>query len=203
MVGCKTEQGRSGVNLFLMEQIEVWKQVIGYEGQYEVSNMGRLRYVPKTVMVFRKDTSRSHAVSIKGKTSNGAANSKGYVYVKLQRDRKRQSVKMHRLVALHFIPNPNNLPQVNHIDGDKKNNKAVNLEWCNNSHNIKHAYSSGLMNRKGERQNTCKIKESDVLEIREFYSKNPKSFLRVYAEKLNITITTVSNIIKRNIWKHI
>ena len=182
---------------------EIWKRVIGYEGQYEVSNMGRLRYVAKTVMRFRKDTSRSHAVSIKGKTTNGYFNKKGYLATKLWKDKDKKCVIIHRLVAMAFIPNPNNLPQVNHIDGVKSNNKVQNLEWCDNSHNIKHAYSNGLMNRKGERQNTCKIKETDVLEIREFYSKNPNSLLKIYAEKLGITTTSVCRIIKRQAWKHI
>lgn len=182
---------------------EIWKPVLGYEGQYEISDMGRLRYVPKTVMRYRKDTSRSHEVRIKGKTTIGTVSGHGYAHTKLWKDGESRPVKMHRLVAIAFVPNPYNLPQVNHKDGVKTNNKAENLEWCDNSYNQKHANAHGLTNRKGERQNTCKIKEADVLEIREFYSKNPTAFRKIYAEKLNITATTVCNIINRKIWKHI
>lgn len=182
---------------------EMWKPIIDFEGQYEVSDMGRIKYVPKTIMRFRKDTLKSHSTSLKGKTTNGYLNRKGYLVTKLWKDGNKKCVIMHRVVAINFIPNPYNLPQVNHIDGVKTNNKVQNLEWCNNSHNIKHAYANGLMSRKGERQNTCKIKDADVLEIREFYSKNPKALLRIYADKLNITKTSVCRIIKRKTWCHI
>jgi hypothetical protein len=68
----------------------------------------------------------------------------GYLLVKLYKNGKGRKFKIHRLVSEIYIPNPNNLPQVNHIDGDKSNNHVSNLEWCTPSHNIKHAYNTGL-----------------------------------------------------------
>lgn len=183
--------------------IELWSSVIDFEGQYEISNCGQFKYVPKTIKRFRKDTQKEYVVNINGKASYGSISKKGYLIVKLWKDKKSKSIPVHRLVAQAFIPNPLNLPQVNHIDGNKQNNHVSNLEWCDNSHNIKHAYKNGLINRKGENQNTCKIKESDVIELREFYKNNPKALLSIYSVKLNLTKTSISRIINRKSWTHI
>lgn len=72
---------------------------------------------------------------------------KGYLYITLSDNGKTKSFKIHRLVANAFLPNPNNLPQVNHIDGNKMNNNYRNLEWCDNSTNIQHSYDIGLRKR--------------------------------------------------------
>ena len=69
---------------------------------------------------------------------------KGYLQVHLRVDGKDKIIKVHRLVAGAFVPNPNNLPQVNHINGDKTDNRIENLEWCTNGENQIHAYKNGL-----------------------------------------------------------
>lgn len=184
-------------------EIEIWKPIIGYELLYEVSNFGRIKYPNKSIVRRRKNSSEKTSQYRTEKFSIGHTTKKGYLSIKLQNGFSLKSIVVHRLVAIHFIPNPDNLPQVNHKDGNKKNNNVDNLEWCDNSHNIKHAYAHGLLSRKGEKQNTCKIKESDVLELRDFYLKNPNSLLKVYAKKLNISTTSVCRIIKRKSWTHI
>lgn len=73
----------------------------------------------------------------------GGVNSRGYRQVQMQTDGKMKCSTVHRLVAEAFIPNPDCLPQINHIDGDKTNNSVENLEWCDNSHNQLHAYAHG------------------------------------------------------------
>ena len=102
---------------------EIWKP-IGYEG-YEVSNLGRVKS-------YKYD-------KINGKIMNPYKNTKGYLQIDLQLDGRksenRVNLSLHRLVAIAFIPNPDNLPQVNHKDEDKTNNCVDNLEWCTNDYN--------------------------------------------------------------------
>lgn len=81
----------------------------------------------------------------------------GYLNICLCKNNKKYTRFLHRLVAEHFIPNPDNLPQVNHKDGDKSNCNDWNLEWCTQSHNIKHAYDNGLMSVEDKRRHLLEI----------------------------------------------
>lgn len=104
--------------------VEIWKDIKGFEGIYQISNKGRLKS-------FKSD-SAGRILSIK--------NSKGgYLSVVLCYKGKRKSVKIHRLVAEAFVPNPHNKPEVNHIDGNKQNPCAENLEWVDRRENVLHA----------------------------------------------------------------
>ena len=99
---------------------EEWKPIPGYEGLYEVSNYGRVR---------------SFKWSSNGKILSPGKDGSGYLFVTLCKDGKTKLRRMHRLVAEAFIPNPNNLPLVNHKDECKKNNYFGNLEWCSSAYN--------------------------------------------------------------------
>lgn len=114
---------------------EVWKPVKGYEGLYEVSDMGRVRGL-KSGKVLRP------------------GNSGRYDFVVLVKDGKRKDMYVHRIVANTFIPNPNGLLEVNHIDENKTNNRAENLEWCTRLENIHHGTGiqrKALAQRDGKR----------------------------------------------------
>ena len=102
---------------------EVWKPVVGYEGLYEVSNIGRVRSIN-----FHK--------SGKAKVMSPSLNTWGYPIVDLRKNNKRHSYTVHRLVALAFIPNPDNLPEINHKNEIKYDNTVENLEWCTRKYNI-------------------------------------------------------------------
>ena len=119
---------------------EQWIPIKGYETIYLVSNLGRIKSLDKEVNV------RFNCKAIK-KSKIIQTNSlrKGYKYVQLY-DLKSNYKKfyLHRLIAIHFIPNPNNYPQINHIDGNTLNNSIDNLEWCTLSENLKHAWRTGL-----------------------------------------------------------
>lgn len=99
---------------------EIWKDVIGYEGYYKISNFGRLCSLDRLDGIGRK---------IKGQICNGTPHKNGYIDVLLSKNTVRLRIGIHRLVAIHFIPNPNNLPFVLHKDDNPKNNHVNNLMW--------------------------------------------------------------------------
>lgn len=104
---------------------ELWKSIPGYEGVYEVSNLGRVRNFKR------------------GNILKTQINNSGYELVHMNNDGKRKANTVHRLVALSFLPNSDNLPFVNHCDSNKLNNNLSNLEWCTQSQNTKHMFLSG------------------------------------------------------------
>lgn len=97
---------------------EIFKDILGYEGLYQVSNLGNVKSM------------------YTNKILSAATKKRGYQYVNLYKDKLSKMHQIHRLVATAFIPNPNNLPIVNHKDEDPTNNKAENLEWCTHTYNI-------------------------------------------------------------------
>ena len=114
--------------------VEVWRSVMGYMDLYEVSNLGRVRSLDRDcVQVFHNGRVQSRR--IKGCILRFETNNTGYLAVQLLNSGKRKRFLVHRLVAEAFVPNPNNLPEVNHKDECKTNNCADNLEWCNGKYN--------------------------------------------------------------------
>jgi hypothetical protein len=115
----------------------------------------------------------------------------------------RKHITIHRAVAECYIPNPDNLPQVNHIDGNKLNNHVSNLEWTTNQKNRDHAVQNGLHAR-GEQIGTSRFTEEDIKWIRQNYIPNHHQFgMSAMARKLNTYPSTIHKIIHRTRWKHI
>ena len=110
-----------------MEEKEIWKDIEGFEGMYQVSNMGRV----KSLGNGKSDNSNYSKERILKASKLGA----GYLKVNLYKDGIKKTCGIHRLVANAFIPNPSNLPQVNHKDENKENNCVTNLEWCSHEYN--------------------------------------------------------------------
>lgn len=117
---------------------EIWKDVKEYEGLYQVSNYGRV----KSISYFNHANKKSYP---RNKILKPLKNEKGYLRIDLAKNGKSKKVRIHRLVAQTFISNPNNYQEVNHIDGNKQNNRVDNLEWCTHSYNMKHAVKLGLV----------------------------------------------------------
>lgn len=109
---------------------EIWEDVPGYEGSYQVSNYGRIKSLPRYVLYSDGREYFYDGVLLKQKHDHG-----GYCCVELTKNSKLETFKVHRLVASVFIPNPNNLPQINHKDENKDNNRVENLEWCDSYYN--------------------------------------------------------------------
>lgn len=117
---------------------EIWKDINGYEGLYQISNLGNV----KSIQYFNHANNKIYP---RNKLLKPLINEKGYFRVDLFKLGKTKRCRIHRLVAEAFIPNLNNFPEVNHIDGNKSNNRVDNLEWCTHKHNMKEAYRLGLV----------------------------------------------------------
>ena len=167
--------------------MEIWKDIPGYDGSYQISNRGRVS-------------------SIGGRNGKTVANrimrqklSNGYPQVVLRKN-GRHTHYVHRLVAENFIANPASKREVNHIDGNKTNNDVSNLEWVTSSENQLHAYVSGLQGR-GSRHGTAKLTEEQVHEIRARRKAGEGN--RQIAETYDVSENLVSKICLRQIWTHI
>lgn len=160
------------------------KQVIGYEGLYEVDENGNVYSVRRGKRI----------VPIKMKS--------GYYYIHLCHGKDTKQARLHRVVASAFIPNPENKKQVNHINGNKSDNRVSNLEWCDNLYNMRHAMKIGLFNPAGENNPSSKLKKEDVNKIREEYCYKTKGKdTRALAEKYGVTNVMISKIVRGECWK--
>ena len=182
---------------------EIWKDVLGYEKLYQVSNIGKMRsltrmsrflHVPNMKECFRKH---------KGKELKLSVDNNGYVIAKLGNRRKR----LHRIIAELFVPNPKKLPCINHIDCNRSNNKISNLEWCTAKENMQHAKKLGRLNvksRQGEKHFLHKLTERQVAYIKKRINNDYyHGLLRELSNRYNVSFTCISSIRLGTSWKHI
>lgn len=162
------------------------KDVHGWEGLYKVSDSG-------DVLSVRNGSRKLKAVEMQS----------GYYYVHLCNGKNNtRLVRINRLVADAFVPNPKNLPQVNHIDGNKKNNSANNLEWCTQSDNIQHSIKTGLRKCTGEDNPSAKLSKNDVAEIRALYKRGDKNNGTVgLGKRYGVSNVMIGNIVRGKNWK--
>jgi len=169
---------------------ETWKPISGYEGIYEVSDLGRVKRVAPS----------KH--SYPGKILAGGLDQDGYRVLLLYKlDGTRRMFKEHRLVAAAFIPNPNSLPQINHKNAIKTDNKAENLEWCSCKRNIRHAVDKGLWNpSKGSDHHNAKLDEGKIAQIRKLLAEG-KSHVEI-GKIFGVAHATIGDIHRGATWKH-
>lgn len=166
---------------------EVWKDVIGYEGLYQISNFGNVK-------------SLGNSFSRKERFLKLSPQSKGYLTVVLQKNGKRKMMLVHRLVAEYFVSNLNDKLQVNHINGIKTNNRAENLEWVSHRENLDHAIKNNLT-LKGEENRNSKLKDVDVIKIHYLLQKGVTT--KELSESYNVSYSTIDSIRTNRYWKHL
>ena len=125
---------------------EIWKPVVGFENLYEISSFGRVKSLAHSVK-----SSNGKTLNYRERIVKQVETTSGYKFIVLTKNKESKNFSVHRLVAESFIENTNNYTDVNHKDGNKKNNCVENLEWCTRSENLKHAINIGLI------KNQCKI----------------------------------------------
>lgn len=155
-----------------------------YKDYYEISNLGNVKLLRRN-----------------NKITKGYLNKDGYKYITGNNKNKRSTLFIHRLVAEAFIPNPENKPCINHIDGNKTNNNVENLEWCTYSENMKHAVKTKLhlnCTFKGELHNTSKHSNLDIENIRKEYKQGNIS-MRALAKKYSTSSGYISDVINNKI----
>lgn len=166
---------------------EIWKDIVGFEGLYQISNYGNIK---------------SFVKNNKGKPMKQRI-LRNYMSIGLTKNKKQYTFFVHRLVAETFIPNPNNFPCVNHIDGDKLNNSINNLEWVTYSENSKHSIyildNKKPPKHKGENNHFSKHNEKEIEELRK--KRKMGYTLKQLANEYNYTIGHICNICNYKSWK--
>jgi hypothetical protein len=176
--------------------MKIWKKINEYP-TYEVSSDGEL----KTFNWKNKGVER---------IMRPARDGSGYLRTMLKhKNGKFCTIKVHRIVAANFIPNPENKPEVNHKNGIKTDNRVINLEWCTHSENLKHAFDTKLMTKVGEKNPAATVTELQVLEIRKNYvygtncRRKGSITKKDLAIKYNTTFNVIKHIIQGKTWKHL
>jgi len=177
---------------------EVFASVIGYDGFYEVSNLGNVRSLDRKL--YRSRT-KSYS-NLKGRILKSGDNPSGYPTVKLCSYGTGSTKKIHRLVAEAWCIQEEGQVEVNHIDGNKNNNAASNLEWCTKSENIQHAYDTGLkVAIKGEDCVRSILNKEIVTKIRNSFDGGDS--IATISLNLELTKSTIRNVVTGRSWAHL
>lgn len=175
--------------------VEIWKDIKGYEGEYQISNFGRVKGLGRKIVYGNESKGEYHT---KKETILKSTVSGKYEMIKLKGN---NSVTIHSLVANHFIPKIKGKSYINHIDQNPLNNFYKNLEWCTQSENIKSANEAGNGNI-GTKQADVKLNENKVLLIKKLLFQS-KFKQKEIAEKFGVSPTTISDIKHGRKWKHV
>lgn len=183
---------------------EVWKDIEGYEELYQISNLGRTKSLGRTIERTGPKGNKFYR-TYPEKILICHKDLKGYYRTNLALNGRNTTVKIHRLVAQAFIPNPENKPQVNHINGNKKDNRVENLEWTTNNENMKHAYNTGLFDDRDmkHRKKVGQYTKEGKL-IKEWNSiKEIEDVIGFFATNITACCKGKAKSLKGYIWKYI
>lgn len=183
---------------------EIWKDIPGYEGYYQASNLGGVRRLDRVV----KEIGKRGAVKLFLGGQLLPTISNDYFYYTLSKNGTTKRYRAHIIIAKIFVPNPFNYPEVNHKDENKRHNEASNLEWCTNKYNIN--YGSGVKRRSktqkgsirlsesGEKNHNSKLTENQIKSI--FYDIRT---LKEIAKEYGVSFSLISLIKNRKTWKQV
>lgn len=183
---------------------ETWKDIVNYEGLYQVSNLGRVKTLDRVrefpngiIHIVRRES------LMKLKLTQF-----GYLTISLYNHshsgRKSKDYFVHKLVLLMFSPNPENKLEGNHKNGIKLNNTLDNLEWCTRTENNRHAIDTGLLvARKGSEVYNAILTEKTIAVIKRFYRRFPKTKQRDFAKRMAICHKQLNGILKNRTWRHV
>lgn len=177
---------------------EKWKEIVELENKYEISNLGNIR--TKDRYVKSKPGLTRYVPSISTPLHVGRS---GYLFGEFYISNNKHVRKdVHRLVAKYFIKNHENKRCVNHLDGNKLNNKFYNLEWVTDSENQQHAINIGLRKDRGENSKNSKLTKDIILEIREHYNSGNYTYKQI-GEKFKIHRDYIGLIINKKRWNYV
>lgn len=178
------------------KEIEIWRDIQNYEGQYQISSFGRVKSLARIVDYGHQKVNRKEVI-MSIRLDRG-----GYQYLNLGKDGKKKTFKVHRLVAEAFLPPINSKNHVDHIDGNKENNFLNNLRWCDHQENIEFAWGLGLYNNViGSKNHQSVLSEEQVLTIKKLIKEGTKN--RHLVKMFNVKLSVIEKIKYGLTWKHI
>jgi hypothetical protein len=199
--GCKSDSKKAKFDCIVDEPGETWKDVVGYEGLYMVSSMGRVKSLAKTVFILQNGGNVSLQERLRAQHHNNKNKKIAYLIITLtnpNRGKRSKTEKVHQIVAKAFVPNPENKECVNHKNGNKLDNRAENLEWVTRKENAQHAFKNGLSGGVVIRPLFKKLTLKDVTQI--FKSNESGTML---AKKYDVSKGIISAIRTGKIWNRV
>lgn len=181
---------------------ETWKDILNYEGLYQISSLGNVKSLIKSTTKKIKTPGGYRQLE---RILKPALNNGGYFIVTLSKNNHHKTCPIHKLVATAFIPNTNNKPQINHIDCNKLNNSVKNLEWVTAQENSEHAILNGLTtfeHLRGENHKNSKLTKKKINQIREDYYINNCTLSEI-AKNFGICPQTAHEIVTFKMWGHV
>lgn len=177
---------------------EIWKDIPGFEGEYEVSNCGRVKTKSRPLRYVHAVTREEHVRISEERLLLIYINGANYKFVQLYKNKKSKNYTIHSLVAMTFLEKKEGDECVNHIDGNKHNNRVDNLEWCTNAYNHEHATRTGLK-PSGSRMANAVLNEKAVLAIRSMI-EDGISHTKI-SKWFDVSRATISLIHEGKTWK--
>ena len=176
---------------------EQWKDIPGYAGLYQVSNMGNVKSLDRRV-----DNGQGGTNIVQERILKPICSTNGYAHVSPSRNGKVKNCLVHRLVLMTFNRMPEDGEGCNHINGVKDDNRIENLEWTTQLENIRHAIDVLGKDTKGEGNGHSKLTEADVLEIRKLHATG-RYLQRELGKMFGVDKTTIGCMVRRDTWTHI